>query len=89
MTFEARSPYLKDRYCHNTCPIHHFFLPNDVGFKSVAGISAVVAMQPNIHRSVKTISEQAMGNFIGALLAVIVVVVLVKILLLWALPLSY
>ena len=88
MTFEARSPYLKDRYCHNTCPIHHF-LPNDVGFKSVAGISAVVAMQPNIHRSVKTISEQAMGNFIGALLAVIVVVVLVKILLLWALPLSY
>ena len=46
-------------------------------------------MQPNIHRSVKTISEQAMGNFIGALLAVIVVVVLVKILLLWALPLSY
>ena len=54
------------------------FLPNDVGFKSVAGISAVVAMQPNIHRSVKTISEQAMGNFIGALLAVIVVVVFGK-----------
>ena len=78
MTFEARSPYLKDRYCYNTCPIHHFFLPNDVGFKSVAGISAVVAMQPNIHRSVKTISEQAMGNFIGALLAVIVVVVFGK-----------
>lgn len=51
------------------------FLPDNVGLKSVAGISAVVAMQPNIYRSVKTISEQAMGNFIGALLAVAMVTV--------------
>jgi uncharacterized membrane protein YgaE (UPF0421/DUF939 family) len=30
-------------------------------------------MQPNIYRSIKTISEQATGNVIGALLAVIMI----------------
>ena len=29
------------------------FLPDNVGLKSVAGISAIVAMQPNIYRSIK------------------------------------
>ena len=35
-------------------------------------------MQPNIYRSMKTISEQATGNLIGAILAVIMVTILVK-----------
>ena len=54
------------------------FLPDNVGLKSVAGISAIVAMQPNIYRSIKTISEQATGNVIGALLAVIMVTIFGK-----------
>ena len=35
-------------------------------------------MQPNIYRSIKTISEQATGNVIGALLAVIMVTIFGK-----------
>ena len=54
------------------------FLPDNVGLKSVAGISAIFAMQPNIYRSMKTISEQATGNLIGAILAVIMVTIFVK-----------
>lgn len=54
------------------------FLPDNVGLKSVAGISAIFAMQPNIYRSMKTISEQATGNLIGAILAVIMVTIFGK-----------
>ncbi|MDT4103073.1 aromatic acid exporter family protein, partial [Staphylococcus aureus] len=31
-------------------------LPDDVGLKALAGVSAVVAMQPSIYRSFKTVS---------------------------------
>ena len=51
---------------------------DNVGLKSVAGISAIFAMQPNIYRSMKTISEQATGNLIGAILAVIMVTIFGK-----------
>lgn len=48
-------------------------LPEDIGLKALAGVSAVVAMQPSVYRSIKTVSEQAIGNVIGALLAVAMV----------------
>ncbi|MDK7115360.1 FUSC family protein [Staphylococcus pettenkoferi] len=49
------------------------FLPKDAGIKAIAGVSAVVAMQPSVFRSIKTISDQAIGNVIGASLAVAMV----------------
>lgn len=51
------------------------FLPDDAGLKAIAGVSAVVAMQPSVFRSIKTISDQAIGNVIGASLAVIMVTI--------------
>jgi len=50
-------------------------LPNEAGLKAIAGVSAVVAMQPSIFRSIKTVSDQAIGNVFGALLAVAMVTV--------------
>ena len=50
-------------------------LPNEAGLKAIAGVSAVVAMQPSVYRSLKTVSEQALGNFVGALLAVAMVTI--------------
>ena len=61
-------------------------LPDDVGLKALAGVSAVVAMQPSIYRSFKTVSDQALGNIIGAILSVTMVTILVIILSLWVLP---
>lgn len=61
-------------------------LPDDVGLKALAGVSAVVAMQPSIYRSFKTVSDQALGNVIGAILSVTMVTILVIILSLWVLP---
>ncbi|MCU5746241.1 aromatic acid exporter family protein [Staphylococcus sp. SQ8-PEA] len=49
------------------------FLPKDAGIKAIAGVSAVVAMQPSVFRSIKTIADQAIGNVIGATLAVAMV----------------
>ena len=50
-------------------------LPDNIGLKALAGVSAVVAMQPSVYRSIKTVSEQAIGNIIGALLAVTMVTI--------------
>lgn len=50
-------------------------LPDDVGLKALAGVSAVVAMQPSIYRSFKTVSDQALGNIIGAILSVTMVTI--------------
>ena len=50
-------------------------LPDNIGLKTLAGVSAVVAMQPSVYRSIKTVSEQAIGNVIGALLAVTMVTI--------------
>ena len=50
-------------------------LPNEAGLKAIAGVSAVVAMQPSVFRSIKTVSDQAIGNVFGALLAVAMVTV--------------
>ncbi|MEB6299600.1 aromatic acid exporter family protein [Staphylococcus xylosus] len=50
-------------------------LPNEAGLKAIAGVSAVVAMQPSVFRSIKTVSDQALGNVVGALLAVAMVTV--------------
>jgi len=50
-------------------------LPDNVGLKSLAGVSAVVAMQPSVYKSIKTVSDQAIGNIIGALLAVTMVTI--------------
>ncbi|EHJ07808.1 FUSC family protein [Staphylococcus simiae] len=50
-------------------------LPDNVGLKALAGVSAVVAMQPSIYRSFKTVSDQALGNIIGALLSVAMVTI--------------
>ncbi|MCG7339844.1 aromatic acid exporter family protein [Staphylococcus sp. ACRSN] len=50
-------------------------LPNEAGLKAIAGVSAVVAMQPSVYRSLKIVSEQALGNVVGALLAVAMVTV--------------
>ncbi|EJY95989.1 aromatic acid exporter family protein [Staphylococcus arlettae] len=50
-------------------------LPDEAGLKAVAGVSAVVAMQPSVYRSIKTVSEQAIGNVIGAILSVAMVTV--------------
>ena len=47
-------------------------LPDDVGLKA---LSAVVAMQPSIYRSFKTVSDQALGNVIGAILSVTMVTI--------------
>ena len=33
-------------------------LPNEAGLKAIAGVSAVVAMQPSVFRSIKTVSDQ-------------------------------
>ncbi|WP_105994285.1 FUSC family protein [Staphylococcus simulans] len=46
------------------------FLPKSAGIPTVAGIGAVVAMQPSVFRSYKTIKEQFQGNLIGAFLSV-------------------
>lgn len=48
-------------------------LPKSVGMPTVAGIGAIVAMQPSVYRSYKTIKDQFQGNVIGAILAVIMV----------------
>ncbi|REI31037.1 aromatic acid exporter family protein [Staphylococcus felis] len=50
-------------------------LPIDAGMVTVAGIAAVVAMQPSVYRTFKTIVDQFQGNVIGALLAVAMVTV--------------
>ncbi|MFI6127671.1 aromatic acid exporter family protein [Staphylococcus pasteuri] len=50
-------------------------LPNNIGLKALAGVSAVVAMQPSVYKSIKTVSDQAIGNIIGALLAVTMVTI--------------
>ena len=50
-------------------------LPDEAGLKAIAGVSAVVAMQPSVFRSIKTVSDQALGNVVGALLAVAMVTV--------------
>lgn len=49
------------------------FLPKEAGLKSIAAVSAVVAMQPSVYRSIKTIADRANGNIIGAVLAVLMV----------------
>ncbi len=46
-----------------------------LGPKALAGVSAVVAMQPSIYRSFKTVSDQALGNIIGAILSVTMVTI--------------
>ncbi|WP_278926648.1 FUSC family protein [Staphylococcus auricularis] len=46
------------------------FLPDSAGLKAISGVSAVVAMQPSVYRSIKTVSDQAIGNVIGLLVAV-------------------
>lgn len=48
-------------------------LPKSAGLPTVAGIGAIVAMQPSVYRSYKTIKEQFQGNIIGAVLSVIMV----------------
>lgn len=48
-------------------------LPTSAGMTTVAGIAAVVAMQPSVYRTFKTIVDQFQGNIIGALLAVTMV----------------
>lgn len=48
-------------------------LPSSAGMTTVAGIAAVVAMQPSVYRTFKTIVDQFQGNIIGALLAVTMV----------------
>ncbi|EKU45243.1 FUSC family protein [Staphylococcus massiliensis] len=48
-------------------------LPHNPSMTAVAGISAVVAMQPTVYRTLKTIVDQFQGNVIGAILAVIMV----------------
>jgi uncharacterized membrane protein YgaE (UPF0421/DUF939 family) len=48
-------------------------LPKEAGLKSIAAVSAVVAMQPSVYRSIKTIADRANGNIIGAVLAVLMV----------------
>ena len=50
-------------------------LPKSAGLSIVAGIAAVVAMQPSVYRSFKTIVDQFRGNLIGAALAVAMVTV--------------
>lgn len=50
-------------------------LPMNTGMITVAGIAAVVAMQPSVYRTFKTIIDQFQGNVIGALLAVAMVTV--------------
>ncbi|QLK86365.1 aromatic acid exporter family protein [Staphylococcus sp. 17KM0847] len=50
-------------------------LPSDAGMITVAGIAAVVAMQPSVYRTFKTIVDQFQGNIIGALLAMIMVTI--------------
>lgn len=42
-------------------------LPHSAGMVTVAGIAAVVAMQPSVYRTFKTIVDQFQGNVIGAL----------------------
>lgn len=42
-------------------------LPSDAGMITVAGIAAVVAMQPSVYRTLKTIVDQFQGNVIGAI----------------------
>lgn len=64
-------------------------LPDNIGLKTLAGVSAVVAMQPSVYRSIKTVSEQAIGNVIGALLAVTMVTIFNNNFISWALPLFY
>ncbi|MGW9904949.1 uncharacterized membrane protein YgaE (UPF0421/DUF939 family) [Staphylococcus cohnii] len=49
--------------------------PDEAGLKAIAAVSAVIAMQPSVFRSIKTISERAIGNLIGAILAVVMVTV--------------
>lgn len=48
-------------------------LPSDAGMITVAGIAAVVAMQPSVYRTLKTIVDQFQGNVIGAILAIVMV----------------
>lgn len=48
-------------------------LPKEAGLKSIAAVSAVVAMQPSVYRSIKSIADRANGNIIGAVLAVLMV----------------
>lgn len=48
-------------------------LPKEAGLKAIAAVSAVVAMQPSVYRSIKTIADRANGNIIGAVLAVLMV----------------
>ncbi len=50
-------------------------LPGSTGMVTVAGIAAVVAMQPSVYRTFKTIVDQFQGNVIGALLAVTMVTI--------------
>ncbi|EHD0644644.1 aromatic acid exporter family protein [Staphylococcus pseudintermedius] len=50
-------------------------LPHSAGMVTVAGIAAVVAMQPSVYRTFKTIVDQFQGNVIGALLAVAMVTI--------------
>ncbi len=45
-------------------------LPKSAGIPTIAGIGAIVAMQPSVYRSYKTIKEQFQGNLIGAILSV-------------------
>lgn len=53
-------------------------LPPEAGLKALAGVSAVVAMQPSVYRSLKTVADQATGNIIGALLSVTMVTIFSK-----------
>ena len=64
-------------------------LPDNIGLKTLAGVSAVVAMQPSVYRSIKTVSEQAIGNVIGALLACTMVTIFSDNFIIMALPLFY
>ncbi len=45
-------------------------LPGPAMITSIAGVAAMVAMQPSVYRSFKTIVEQFQGNVIGAITAV-------------------
>lgn len=50
-------------------------LPDEAGLKAIAAVSAVIAMQPSVFRSIKTIGERAIGNLVGAVLAVVMVTI--------------
>ena len=45
-------------------------LPGSVMLTSIAGVTAMVAMQPSVYRSFKTVVEQFQGNIIGAVTAI-------------------